>query len=72
MGERSITVMELREILLTGQAESRKDEFKEIEGDWTYAIKGKTIDNRWLRVIVGFDGDTVVITVIDLDRGKLN
>ncbi len=48
--------------------EKAKDQFSERYESWNYAIRGKTIDLRELRVVVSFDeNNMLVITVIDLD-----
>lgn len=69
--ERRITRAEYLHVLRTGYHEARKDEFKEEYGAWNYAIRGKTIDGRDLRVVVSFEdgasksGETLlIITVI--------
>jgi len=67
--QREVTRQEVRQILLGGFHEKRKDEFKEEHNAWNYSIRGKTIDKRSLRVAVSFDeNDLLVITVIDLER----
>ena len=66
--ERNITRMEYEYVLLNGFHEKSKDEYKEQYKSWNYAIRGKTIDKRNLRVAVSFDeNDLLIITVIDLD-----
>lgn len=66
--ERSVTLLEVRQVIEAGWHEKRKDEFKEEWHAWNYAIQGKTIDDRSLRVAVSFDEDDylLVITAIDL------
>ena len=48
-----------------------RDRYEEAYGDlgWSYAIEGKTNDNRALLVIVAFDEETrtFIVTAIDLD-----
>lgn len=57
----------MKQVLMNGHHEKRKDKFRDEFSNWAYAIKGKTIDNRKLRVIVSFDSDgMMIITVIDL------
>lgn len=52
----------------SGYHEKRKDQFIEAFNAWNYAIRGKTIDERELRVIVSFDpSGLLIITVIDLE-----
>ena len=67
--EREVTRSEYVHVLETGYHERKKDEFKEEFQAWNYAIRGKTIDGRELRVPVSFDdGTLLIVTVIDLDR----
>jgi len=66
--ERNITLLEILHVLKGGHHEKRKDEFKPEYGDWNYAIRGKTVDRREIRVVVVFaDPGLLVITAIDLD-----
>lgn len=66
-GQRNITDPEIRHVLLSGWHERKKDEFKEEYGAWNYAIRGKTVDNRELRIAVSFDEEgMLIITAIDL------
>ena len=54
--------------LRNGWHERRKDEFQPEYGAWNYAIRGKTIDGRNLRIVVSFErGKLLVVTAIDLD-----
>lgn len=61
--------MEYEYVLKTGWHEKRKDTYDEIEyKTWNYAIRGKTVDARELRVIVSFAEDgMLIITVIELE-----
>ena len=66
--ERDITLLEILHVLRRGHHEKRKDEFKPQYGDWNYAIRGKTVDQRELRVVVTFVAPgMLVITAIDLN-----
>jgi hypothetical protein len=65
--ERSTTLLEILHVLKRGHHEKRKDEFKLEYGDWNYAIRGKTVDQRELRVVVTFVSEMLVITAIDLN-----
>jgi hypothetical protein len=66
--ERQITRPEYEYVLINGYHEKKKDDYKEKYKAWNYAIRGKTIDKRSIRVVVSFDkNDLLVITVIDLD-----
>lgn len=65
---RIISVLEVGQIVETGFREPSKDEYKEQWRAWNYAIRGKTLDGRSLRVAVSFDeaGFLLVITAMDL------
>ena len=66
--ERGITLLEILHVLKRGHHEKRKDEFKPEYGDWNYAIRGRTVDQRELRVVVVFEAPgLLLITAIDLD-----
>jgi hypothetical protein len=67
--EREVTVLEVLQILRNGYHEARKDEFKPEFDEWNYAIRGKTLDARKLRLAVAIKADGfLLITVIDIDR----
>lgn len=66
--EREITRPEVQHVLRTGYHEAKKDRFDKDYKAWNYAIQGKTVDRRKLRVIVSFDvNNMLIITAIDLD-----
>ena len=65
--ERNITRPEILYVLKNGNHEKAKDEFQERYKSWNYAIRGKTLDERLLRIIVSFDENgMLIITAIDL------
>ena len=65
--EREITVMEVRYVLLNGYREPSKDEYKEEYKAWNYAVRGKTVDGRPLRIAISFEEEQLLtITAIDL------
>lgn len=67
--QREVTDPEMRYVLTTGYREPRKDEFKEEHQSWNYAMRGKTVDDRKLRVVVSFDkDDLLIVTVISLEK----
>lgn len=66
--ERSITIPEVKYVLRNGSLEPAKHKFDPDNGDWTYAVRGTTIDGRELRVIVAIDDNLLIVTVIDLDK----
>ena len=67
--ERLITRPEILQALRKGHRVPSRDRYEEVYEDWSYAIEGKTIDNRSLRVIVAFDEKTrtLIVTAVDLD-----
>lgn len=66
--ERDITLPEVLQVLRRGFWEKRKDEYKMEHPSWNYAIRGKTVDGRELRVIVAFLAPhMLLITAIDLN-----
>lgn len=57
-------------MLKSGRHNKSKDQFNEKEQDWDYAIEGKTVDGRKLRIVVAVvTPNLLVITAIDLDAG---
>ena len=67
MAQRNIIKPEVEFVLSNGYHEARKDKFKEEFDSWDYAIKGKTIDGRNLRIIIAIISPNVlVVTAIDL------
>lgn len=66
--ERRISAQEYEYVLKYGWHEARKDQFDRGYQTWNYAIRGRTLDQRELRVIVSFTSDgMLIITVIDLE-----
>lgn len=67
--ERVISLPEVLDVLLGGYHEKRKDKYEEQYKAWSYSIRGKTIDDRSLMIVVSFDSETsmLIITAIDLD-----
>ncbi len=66
--ERAISLPDVLHVLLDGYHEKRKDRYEELYQAWSYSIRGKTIDNRRLRIVVSFDFETgmLIITAIEL------
>jgi hypothetical protein len=63
--ERQISLTHVLYVLKNGYHEKRKDAYKPEHNDWTYAIRGRTIDNIDLRIAIAFDeADMLIITVI--------
>ena len=69
MREREIIKPEVELILVSGYHEVRKDSYNVEFNSWDYAIKGKTLDARTLRIIVSIiDPNILIITAIDLEK----
>lgn len=69
MEERSILRREVKLVLQNGFHEKKKDHFDEKFNSWNYSIRGKTIDDKKLRVVVSFEKPNfIVVTAIDLER----
>jgi hypothetical protein len=67
--QREVTRLEVKQALKRGYHEKRKDSFDEQYQCWNYSIRGKTLDQRVLRVVVSFnEANMLIITVIDLDK----
>jgi hypothetical protein len=67
--ERNISRPELLYVLRTGFHEKKRDRFDEVYQAWNYAVRGKTVDKRDLRVIVTFDeSGMLIITAIEIER----
>jgi hypothetical protein len=68
--EREITLLEVIEVMNGGHREPSKDKYDEGYKSWSYAIRGRTIDDRDLRIAVAFEeADTMLlfVTAIDLE-----
>jgi hypothetical protein len=64
---RNITLPHVLYVLKNGYHEKKKDEYKPEYNDWTYAIRGRTIDGRDIRIAVAFDEkNMLIITVIEI------
>lgn len=71
--ERKITRPEILYVLKHGYHEKRKDQYDQKFQTWNYAIRGKTLDKKELRIIITFMEDyLLIITTINLSkkRGK--
>lgn len=69
MAQRRIIKPEVEHVLSTGFHEMRKDQFNTALKSWDYAIRGKTLDGRNLRIIVALvNPNVLIVTAIDLDQ----
>jgi hypothetical protein len=66
--QREITRPEVLQVLNGGHHEKAKDTYAEAFKAWSYAVRGKTLDGRELRIAVSFDDNgLLIITAIDLN-----
>jgi len=66
---RDITRFEYLNVLKTGHHEKSKDEFKDEFNAWNYAIRGRSLEGRDIRVAISFDeDDMLIITVIEVAK----
>lgn len=69
MRERGIIKPEVEYVVKGGHHEAKKDQFSIEFNAWDYAIKGKTVDGRSIRIVVAIVRPKVlVVTAIDLDK----
>jgi hypothetical protein len=74
MSERGIDYADVREAILNGKREEQKDDYRQNPKNkfwsWRYAIRGlNDNEDKDLRIVVIMDDpQTVVVTVIDLNR----
>lgn len=69
MREREIIRPEVEYVLKSGFHEAKKDQFSSQFDAWDYAIRGKTVDGRSIRIVVAVVQPNVfIVTAIDLDK----
>jgi hypothetical protein len=70
--ERDISLPEIIHVLTTGRHEKGKDRFDDAFNAWNYAVRGLTVDELDLRVIVSFDEerDLLIITAFYLEERR--
>ncbi len=68
--ERQITRPDMLYVLRHGWHEQRKDVFDHRYHAWNYAIRGKTVDGRSLRVVVSFAEDTQLLLITAIALGE--
>jgi hypothetical protein len=64
--QRLIDLKHVLYVLKTGTREESKDLFDVKRQMWKYAIRGKTTENINLRVIIAFEDEMIIITVMRL------
>ena len=65
---RGISRLEIEYVLKTGWHEKRKDKFDEAYSSWNYAIRGKSIDERDLRIAITFQDKMLIITAMEVGK----
>ena len=68
--ERDITLLDAFYVIKNGYREPKHDNFKEEFQAWNYAVRGITLQNDAVRVIISFEenGKLLIITVINTVR----
>lgn len=64
--ERQINLPQVLHVLEHGIHEEQKDHFDIGRQAWKYAVRGKTIEGIEIRVIVAFEEEMVIITVMKI------
>ena len=62
--QRVVSLEDVLCVLKTGVREESKDLFDIRRQMWKYAVRGKTIDEINLRIIIAFEDEMVIITVM--------
>ncbi len=68
--EREVTLQDILFVLSNGYHEEKMSIFDNTHQAWKYAIRGNTVDNTDLRVIIAFTEEMIIITVIKIKGGK--
>lgn len=70
--QRKIVLPDILDVLYNGRHEKRKDQYDEEHGAWNYAVRGKTVIDDDMQVIVSFDKvrDLIIITAFYIEDGK--
>ncbi len=64
--QRLVNLQHVLYVLKNGNREEQKELFDVKRQMWKYAIRGKTIDGINLRVIIAFEEEMIIITVVRL------
>lgn len=62
--ERGIDIQTTINVLLSGHEEKQKTRFDKDVNSWKYAIRGTTVDEDDIRIIVAFDDDDMLIITV--------
>ncbi len=68
--QRKINLPDVLYVLKNGFHEKQKTSFDEVFETWKYAIRGKTLDEFDIRIIIAFDDtEMMIITVMHVVKG---
>lgn len=62
--ERGIDIQTVINVLLSGYEEKKKTTFDKEKKSWKYAIRGMTIDDVDVRIIIAFDEDEMLVITV--------
>lgn len=62
--ERKIDLSDVLYVLKNGYHEKRKTSFDEAFQTWKYAVRGKTLDEIDIRIIIAFDNTGMIIITV--------
>jgi len=70
--QRKIILPDIVDVLYDGFHEKRKDQYDEEHEAWNYAIRGKTVTDDDMRVIVSFNKvlNLIIITAFYIEEGR--
>ncbi len=68
--ERDITLLDALHVIRHGFREPKHDQYKEEWQSWNYAIRGTTLQDETVRVVISFDKvlKLLIVTVINIVR----
>lgn len=64
LNERNIALNDAEYVLKNGYLEKKKTNFDEIFRTWKYAIRGKTIEDLDIRIIIAFDKNNMIVITL--------
>lgn len=64
LNERHISLNDAEYVLKNGYHEKKKNSFDEVFKTWKYAIRGKTIEELDIRLIIAFDEQGMIIITL--------
>lgn len=69
--ERNIDLPDVVYVLTNGYHEKKKTSFDEVFQTWKYVVRGKTLEQVEVRIILAFDErEMLIITVIDVTKER--